>query len=271
MLRKSPYSLPRGHYGGVRKRLFIGLMVGSCLLLCTGILLLWLIPYVGLAAIHPSLPWGLGILSVVSAASVGWMCLGLVYHIYTGEHLAGVRRIRGLTVRLMLPFMELLGRALGIPPDRVRLSFIKVNNEMVLASRLKAAAQDVLLLLPHCVQRSRCPHRLSVHVERCAGCGQCPVGGILALCRRWGVRMAIATGGTIARRVVVETRPKLIVAVACERDLTSGIQDAYPVPVYGVLNARPYGPCMDTLVEVDVLEKVLLQFIMPEEKEIATA
>ena len=33
MLRKSPYSLPASQYGGGRKRIFIGLIRGRCLLL----------------------------------------------------------------------------------------------------------------------------------------------------------------------------------------------------------------------------------------------
>ena len=46
----------------------------------------------------------------------------------------------------------------------------------------------------------------------------------------------------MARQMVKEIRPKAIIAVACERDLTSGIQDVFPLPVIGVLNERPFGP-----------------------------
>lgn len=261
MLRKTPHSLPREAYGGAGKRLFIGLMTGSCVLLCLGILAAWFIPYVGLAAIHPSLPWLFGVLSALCIAGISWMTLGLVYHVYTGGHLPGLKRIRGFTVRLMFPLMELLGRALHIPREKVRLSFVKVNNEMVLASGIKARPHEVLLLLPHCVQRSECALRLSTHVERCARCGQCPIGALLDLRDRWGFQMAIATGGTIARRIVVQTRPRIILAVACERDLTSGIQDTYPLPVYGVLNSRPHGPCLDTQVSTAHLEAALKKFV----------
>ena len=73
----------------------------------------------------------------------------------------------------------------------------------------------------------------------------------------YGVRLAIATGGSIARRIVVETRPKLILAVACERDLTSGIQDTHPLPVFGILNHRPEGPCRNTLVDLTLVEAAL--------------
>ena len=70
----------------------------------------------------------------------------------------------------------------------------------------------------------------------------------------------MATGGTIARRIVVQLRPKLIIAVACERDLASGIQDTYPLPVYGILNIRPFGPCLDTDVALERVEWAIRQF-----------
>ena len=78
---------------------------------------------------------------------------------------------------------------------------------------------------------------------------------------RYGIQLAIATGGTIARRIVVQTRPRCIVAVACERDLTPGIQDSYPLPVFGVLNQRPCGPCLDTLVPLGALEEAIRLFL----------
>ena len=79
----------------------------------------------------------------------------------------------------------------------------------------------------------------------------------------YGIHLAIATGGTIARRIVVQRRPKLILAVACERDLASGIQDTYPLPVFGILNFRPNGPCLDTNLPLDVLEEAIRRFMDP--------
>ena len=87
------------------------------------------------------------------------------------------------------------------------------------------------------------------------------MGSLLDLRDRYGIQFAIATGGTIARRIVVQTRPRCIVAVACERDLTSGIQDSYPLPVFGVLNQRPCGPCLDTLAPLTALEEVIRLFL----------
>ena len=118
--------------------------------------------------------------------------------------------------------------------------------------------------MPHCLQNSRCAKRLTYNINNCARCGLCPITGLLSLADHYGVHLAIATGGTIARRIVVQKRPKIILAVACERDLASGIQDTYPLPVYGVLNERPNGPCLDTLVPLERLERAIIRFMDPD-------
>lgn len=260
-LRKSPFSLPPDQYGGARKRTFIGLMLASCVVLCLGL------------AIFLILPWSDALNGVVwlerLSIAVGlacitalmWLCLMLVFHIYTGKALPGAGSVRHVTIRLFFPLMELLAKFVGIDRGRVRRSFIKVNNELVLSRRKPVEPHKLLLLLPHCVQRSTCPHRLVHNADLCLRCGGCPVGSLLDLRDKYDIRFAIATGGTIARRIVVQTRPACIIAVACERDLTSGIQDSYPLPVFGVLNSRPNGPCLDTLVPMDALEDVIRLFL----------
>jgi len=70
----------------------------------------------------------------------------------------------------------------------------------------------------------------------------------------------VATGGTLARKIVKDFRPRLIIAVACERDLTSGIHDTYPLPVYGILNQRPNGPCWNTKVDIQRVEEAIQTF-----------
>lgn len=260
-LRKSPHSLPPEQYGGGRKRIFIGLILASCVLLCLVLCFFLILPWSGLGAgLHwlPLLSMTVGVLGI---AVLAWMCLTLIFHIYTGLPLPGMRGVRHVIIRLFFPLMELLAKAVGMDRNKVRRSFVKVNNELVLADRKPVVPSELLLLLPHCVQSSACPRRLTHKLDNCVRCGQCPVGSLLTLRDRYGIQLAIATGGTIARRIVVQTRPRCIVAVACERDLTSGIQDSYPLPVFGVLNQRPCGPCLDTLVPLGALEEAIRLFL----------
>jgi len=39
--------------------------------------------------------------------------------------------------------------------------------------------------------------------------------------------------------------------------LTSGIQDVFPLPVIGMLNQRPFGPCCNTKVDIERVEVLL--------------
>ena len=260
-LRKSPFSLPPDQYGGARKRTFIGLMLASCVVLCLGLAIFLILPWSNALNGVVWLERLSIIVGLVCITALMWLCLMLVFHIYTGKALPGAGSVRHVTVRLFFPLMELLAKFVGIDRGSVRRSFIKVNNELVLSRRKTVEPHKLLLLLPHCVQRSACPHRLVHNADLCLRCGGCPVGDLLDLRDKYGIRFAIATGGTIARRIVVQTRPDCIIAVACERDLTSGIQDSYPLPVFGVLNSRPKGPCLDTLVPMDALEDVIRLFL----------
>lgn len=247
-----------------RKRLFIGLLSGASLLVILFLALLWWVPYVGFEGIHPWAKWIVGSAVLVLMILVGWSVLGLVLNIWLGRSMPCTQRLRGVTVKLVLPLMTLLGRSLGISKEHVRNSFVNVNNQMVLAEGKKYQPDEMLLLMPHCLQSSLCTRRLTYNINNCKRCGKCPIAGLLHLHDRYGVHLAIATGGTIARRIVVQKRPKLIIAVACERDLASGIQDTYPLPVYGVLNERPHGPCLDTTVPLDTVEAAIRIFLNPQ-------
>jgi hypothetical protein len=81
---------------------------------------------------------------------------------------------------------------------------------------------------------------------------------------KYGANIAIATGGTLARRIVLKFRPKLIIAVACQRDLVDGLREVFPIPVYGVLNQRPEGPCINTRVAVEEIDYALRKLSLNE-------
>jgi len=247
-----------------RKRLFIGLISGTCFVFCLILASLFVVPYVGLENIHPAAVWFLGALVALFICLISVAYWGLFLNIVTKRPLPGSRRYRGLTIKLFLPVMVLLGRALGIDKEGIMLSFVSVNNELVQAEAGRYKPEEVLLLMPHCLQNSKCDRRLTYDINNCHRCGKCPIAGLLDLHDKYGVNLAVATGGTIARRIVVQMRPKMIIAVACYRDLASGIQDTYPLPVYGVLNERPHGPCLDTLVAHNQLELALHRFLAEE-------
>ena len=107
-----------------RKRVFIGLITGSSVLICLFLALMWIIPFVGLTTIHPAAPWIFGIATAALILTIGWAALALVLNILLGRPVLFAKRLRGITVKLFLPLMTLLGRAVGIPKQTVRASWI---------------------------------------------------------------------------------------------------------------------------------------------------
>lgn len=137
--------------------------------------------------------------------------------------------------------------------------FLKWNNKRILkyAFRKKIKANQVAILLPHCIQKYDCQLKITSDINNCKQCGQCKIGDILKLQKKYNIKAKVATGGTLARMFLKEERPKLVIAIACERDLVSGIYDAFPMPVYGVFNKIINGPCINTDVAIEEIESIL--------------
>jgi hypothetical protein len=240
-----------------RKRLFVALMGVTCLLIVGVIYLLWWVPTRGLANIHPDLPRLAGLfLGALSCLAV----LGTILLVLTtalGKDILFTRFMRGVVIKFLLPVIEFLGKAFGIPRDTIRQSFIAMNNSLVTSQKLSVKPDRILILLPHCLQLFDCEIKVTGSIDKCIRCGRCDIKGLAEVAERYRIDISVATGGTLARKVIIEKRPKLVVAVACEGDLTSGIKDCYPLPVIGILNDRPFGPCFNTKVEVDKIETAL--------------
>jgi hypothetical protein len=247
-----------------KKRLFIGLVLATNGMVILFLFVVWALSTIDLAKIHPIVPIFLELFIGFIIALVGLASLSLIVGVRFGKTLPLFARMRGLIIRLFLPFMILFGQAIGISKNRVRSSFVEVNNELVLKTAGRYKPEDMLLLIPHCLQKSTCKRRLTYSIYNCKRCGKCPISDLITLSERYSVHIAIATGGTIARRIVIQRRPKMIVAVACERDMASGIQDTYPLPVYGVLNYRPHGPCIDTQVSIESVEQAIRRFMQSQ-------
>lgn len=135
--------------------------------------------------------------------------------------------------------------------------FIKYNNNRVLKILRKKSPRKISILLPHCIQNYNCPLKITSEVENCKECGKCKIGDILKIKKEFDIDVKVATGGTLARLYIKQERPDLIIAVACKRDLVSGIHDAFPFKVYGIFNEIKNMPCIDTDVSTKKIREVL--------------
>jgi uncharacterized protein len=164
---------------------------------------------------------------------------------------------RSLLIRVAFPAAGFLGRMLPEAyRERLERWCIGRNNALVAGSHAGACGR-MLLLLPHCLQFDGCPRRLTGSVLNCEKCGKCRVRDLLTLGEKYNIIIKVATGGRLARRIVGEASPDMVVAVACERELSEGIFSVYPLPVYGIPNIRLSGPCINTDVDIDAVRQTL--------------
>lgn len=159
-------------------------------------------------------------------------------------------------LKVLLPFFMFVSGFFK-KTDSLHLLYIRINNMLVQSGKHKCKPEEVLVLLPHCLQNSECIYKVAGKIDNCHRCGRCKIGEILKICERLKVKVEVVSGGTAARNIVKMNCPEIIIAVACERELTSGILDVGSIPVIAVVNERPYGPCSDTTVDTVYLEQII--------------
>lgn len=157
--------------------------------------------------------------------------------------------MRSITLNFLFPCVHAVLRMFRVDGDAVLRFFIRINNKLAI-KEIKQSPDNILLLMPHCLQFSDCEYRVTGKEIRCKMCGKCEIKDLMEISVKHNVNLSIATGGTMARNIVRRFKPDIIIATACERDLISGLRDTTSLPVIGILNDRPNGPCVDTKVDI---------------------
>jgi hypothetical protein len=248
-----------------KKRIFLALILVSTVLTAVILYMVWRVTGPGLDSINTWLPSIFGLLVLIFVLALFLGEVGIVLGILGLPVLKPVYYWAWKAINLLFPFAIGLGGIFNISKQKIQQSFIEVNNNLVRQHHIKVPADRILILTPHCLQKDTCIYKLTRNVENCHQCGGCNVGNLVGLCHKYGLHLVVASGGTLARQLVMQARPKAIVAVACERDLTSGIQDVFPIPVLGVFNERPFGPCFNTKVDMQKVEEAIKTFMLPED------
>lgn len=168
------------------------------------------------------------------------------------------KTLRGLVLRVLYPVLMILGAFFKSRKEGFQRAVISLNNRLVRGQKIRT--KKILLLLPHCLQLDECNIRLTHNIYNCERCGRCRIRDLIEMADENHLDLFVATGGTLARKIVTEIRPGAIVAVACERDLSGGLADTYPIPIIGISNERPYGPCLNTQVDLEKVKEAISFF-----------
>lgn len=240
-----------------KKRVYVGLLVGSMFLVALLAGAAWYL-------VH-NRDFILGrvllilIISVLGAIFIlmGTGVLAIVVMLIRSKSIPSLESFTHLANEILFPLTLITGRVAGISKEKILRSYIAVNNNLVKSKKLLLEGRQVMILLPHCLQDSECPHKITMDINNCKQCGNCCIAELIVLGEQYHTTIRVATGGTLARKFIEDMRPRGVIAVACERDLSMGIQDASYLPVIGVLNCRPNGPCINTTVDIDKVEQAI--------------
>ena len=243
------------------KGIFLAFSALSFAVLAGAAVLLWFLLQPRLASWgkHFSIMFALAEVAVMLVAMLSLILI--ILSAVTEKDYRFLRRARFLLMSILVPISLWLGKCLGIPKDCMRNSFIKVNNSLVRAVMNLISGKRLLILVPHCLQRSNCLCKVCEDIESCKRCRQCVIYQFVDLMEKYNFKVLVANGGSRARQLVAEIKPTAIIAVACERELAGGIQDTHHIPVIGIPNIRPFGPCKDTQVDFDKVEETVRQLM----------
>jgi hypothetical protein len=188
-----------------------------------------------LGALSPWLPAALRwILVGASGVAVLWFAV-LVASFYGRVSLLPEALLeRGPYLRLM-NVTSRLARWLG-RRDWVEHAAIDIYNTLAVRRGRMVGKGELLVLIPRCLSKDA-------------------LDGVLAIAGRYEVPVFVATRGQLARRVIRERRPRAVVAVACERDMLTGLRDvAGKLPVLGLTMQLPNGPCRDAVLDLEMMD-----------------
>ncbi|MFO8007639.1 MAG: DUF116 domain-containing protein [Candidatus Brocadiia bacterium] len=140
-------------------------------------------------------------------------------------------------------------------------TLVKLMNFFTRVRRPRCRPEELLILVPSCLQCSECKQKITNDINECLRCGRCKIKDVLELSERYGTRCAVATGGRLALKMAKEDSVRAVVAIACEQELKEGMISVFPKPNLGIINIRPHGPCTDTDVDLEEVEEAIRYFL----------
>ena len=203
---------------------------------------LWFALAPRLAGLWSAVPAAL-LLLMAAACVLAWVWFALIVLSFYGrvpllpEWLAE----RGPFLKLM-SWTSHVARRFGAR-DWVEHAAVDVYNALATRRGRTVGKGELLVLIPRCLSKATLDEVLDV-----AG--------------RYDVPVFVATRGQLARRAIRERRPRAVVAVACERDMVTGLHDvAARIPVLGLTMQLPAGPCKDAVLDIGKFESFVQSFV----------
>ncbi|MBL0387364.1 DUF116 domain-containing protein [Tumebacillus sp. ITR2] len=187
-------------------------------------------------------------------SAVNLMFALVVLTVATGKNFVPFMKGRHIALSSIIPWSVKAGKLFGLSKDRIANSVLQVGNRLTVANQGVIERDELLILLPRCLDKQT-------------------RDDIKLMTSKYDIDFHICAGGQMARQLLVEKKPKGVIAVACERDLMAGVQDVKAaVPVIAIANKRPEGPCRNTNINMTEMENAIRMYLgkelLPVEREL---
>ena len=159
---------------------------------------------------------------------------------------------------LALHKLEQLATKVGVEEQELFQLYVETKNRSLIESFAATPYNERVVLLPQCLRAKDCPAEIGKYGYECQQCGRCSVAKIMQLTKDLGYKGTfIMPGGSLAKKVLLELKPKASLGVACYKELVMGSYLCEKVGVIGQGVELLKDGCINTIVNMKALKEAL--------------
>ncbi len=154
--------------------------------------------------------------------------------------------------------LEQLATKVGVEEKELFQLYVETKNRSLVKNFASTPYNERVLLLPQCLRSKECPAELGKYGYECQECGRCSVAEIKHVTKNLGYKGTfILPGGSIAKKILLELKPKASLGVACFKELVLGSYLCERLGIIGQGVALIRDGCINTLVDCKALTETL--------------
>jgi hypothetical protein len=159
---------------------------------------------------------------------------------------------------IALQKLEQLATKVGVEEKELFQLYVETKNRSLVKNFAATPYNERVLLLPQCLRSKECPAELGKYGYECQECGRCGVIKIKQETKKLGYKGTyILPGGSIAKKILLEMKPKASLGVACFKELVLGSYLCEKLGIIGQGVALIRDGCINTLVDFKALKDAM--------------
>lgn len=154
--------------------------------------------------------------------------------------------------------IEQVATKVGVEENELLALYVETKNRSMTDSFASTDYSERVVFLPQCLRARDCPAELGKYGYECQQCGRCGISEIVQITKDLGYKGAfILPGGSLAKKILYEMKPKASLGVACSKELVLGSFLCEKMGVIGQGFGLLKDGCINTVVDMQGLSDVL--------------